>query len=72
MLQRRADESAVAVVQAHGEGQVVVVSCGAMFANPQYGFRYANIPSAELRRLYEVQFDLLSAAIGQATQREGL
>ncbi|MBL8725097.1 MAG: hypothetical protein JNK49_13685 [Planctomycetes bacterium] len=53
----------VAAVAEVGRGNVVILTCGAMFTDANYGFRYGAIPNAELRRLYEVQYSVLQAAV---------
>lgn len=55
------DVDSVAVVQSHGKGNVAILSCGALFANPVYGARYGTIPSEQLRRLYELQYAMFGA-----------
>jgi hypothetical protein len=55
---RRAVVGAVAKV---GAGHVAILANGACFANAVYGFSYSKVPDRDLRRLYEFQFDLLTA-----------
>ncbi len=62
------DGSPVRVLTRHvvGDGQLVLVTCGELFADANYGGRYGVLPEPGLRRLYEVQFAMLAAAIDGA------
>ncbi len=54
----------VAAVHQVGEGRIAIVTCGGLFRDSKYGFRYGTIPDAVLRRRYEVQYDLIRATVG--------
>lgn len=52
----------VAAAQDVGDGRIVIVTCGGLFADARYGFRYGSVPDARLRRLYELQYSMLQSA----------
>jgi hypothetical protein len=51
----------VGAMNAVGRGWIGVFTCGALFTDAQYGYRYNVMPTGILRRRYAVQFALLRA-----------
>lgn len=60
------DAGSVGVVQERGRGRLVVLTCGELFSNANYGFRYGTIPDESQRRMYEVQYSIMAAATGSS------
>lgn len=56
-----AGDDVLAATASLGEGTVTVVTCGDLFCNARYGGSFHVVPSAALRRLYQVQFDIMAA-----------